>query len=125
MIKNKLILLLFITIAVIVAATIFADLRAPQSQKEKIPFFPELTKQIELVNYISIKGYNDSINLTRKNDIWGIDEFDGYPALADKIKSTVLGAADLKINAPKTTLPRYLVRTSHEHYRQPVPRRAP
>jgi len=106
MIKNKLILLLFITIAVIVAATIFADLRAPQSQKEKIPFFPELAKQIESVNYISIKGYNDSINLTRKNDIWGIDEFDGYPALVDKIKSTVLGATDLKINAPKTTLPR-------------------
>ena len=37
---------------------------------------------------------------------WGIDEFDGYPALPDKIKSTVLGAADLKINAPKTALPR-------------------
>tara|TARA_B100001996_G_scaffold266415_1_gene208095 strand:- start:1675 stop:2760 length:1086 start_codon:yes stop_codon:yes gene_type:complete len=106
MIKNKLIILTSITIAVIVAATIFANLRAPQSQKEKTPFFPELAKQIESVNYISIKGYSDSINLTRKNNIWGIDEFDGYPALADKIKSTVLGAADLKINAPKTTLPR-------------------
>ena len=106
MIKNKLVILSSITITVIVAATIFANLRAPQSQKEKTPFFPELAKQIESVNYISIKGYSDSINLTRKNNIWGIDEFDGYPALADKIKSTVLGAADLKINAPKTTLPR-------------------
>jgi len=106
MIKNKLIVLSSITITVIVAATIFANLRAPQSQKEKTPFFPELAKQIESVNYISIKGFSDSINLTRKNDVWGIDEFDGYPALADKIKSTVLGAADLKINAPKTALPR-------------------
>ena len=106
MINNKLIALSLITITVIVAATIFANLRAPQSEKQKASFFPELTKQIESVNYISIKGYNDSINLTRKNDIWGIDEFDGYPALPEKIKSAVLGAADLKINAPKTALPR-------------------
>ena len=106
MINNKLIALSLITIAVIVAATIFANLRAPQSDKQKASFFPELTKQIESVNYISIKGYNDSINLTRKNDIWGIDEFDGYPALPEKIKSAVLGAADLKINASKTALPR-------------------
>jgi len=106
MINNKLIALSLITITVIVAATIFANLRAPQSDKQKASFFPELTKQIESVNYISIKGYNDSINLTRKNDIWGIDEFDGYPALPEKIKSAVLGAADLKINASKTALPR-------------------
>ena len=106
MINNKLIALSLVTITVIVAATIFANLRAPQSDKQKASFFPELTKQIESVNYISIKGYNDSINLTRKNDIWGIDEFDGYPALPEKIKSAVLGAADLKINASKTALPR-------------------
>ena len=89
MINNKLIALSLITIAVIVAATIFANLRAPQSDKQKASFFPELTKQIESVNYISIKGYNDSINLTRKNDIWSIDEFDGYPALPEKIKSVL------------------------------------
>ena len=59
MINNKLIALSLITITVIVAATIFANLRAPQSEKQKASFFPELTKQIESVNYISIKGYND------------------------------------------------------------------
>ena len=106
MIKNKLTILSFITIAVIVTASIFANLRAPQSEKEKISFFPELSKKIESVNYISIKGYGNSINLSRKNDVWGIDEFDFYPALPDKVKSAVLGAADLKINAPKTALPR-------------------
>ncbi len=106
MIKNKLIVLSFITIIVIVTASIFANLRAPQSEKEKLPFFPDLAEKIESVNYISIKGNTDSINLSRKNDIWGIDEFDSYPALPDKVKSSVLGAADLKINAPKTALPR-------------------
>ena len=71
MIKNKLVILSFITIIVIVAASIFANLRAPQSQKEKIPFFPELANQIESISAISIKGYSESINLTRENNILG------------------------------------------------------
>ena len=54
------------------------------------------------------------INLSRINDTWVIDEFDGYSALPDKVKSTVLGAADLKINAPKTTLPRLYSRLGVE-----------
>ena len=106
MFKNKLIVLSLVTLIVIIAATIFVKLRTPQSDKDKIPFFPGLAEQIESVNHISIKGYADSINLTRINDLWVIDEFDGYPALPDKVKSTVLGAADLKVNAPKTALPR-------------------
>ena len=75
MIKNKLVILSFITIIVIVAASIFANLRAPQSQKEKIPFFPELANQIESISAISIKGNSESINLTRENNVWGFDEF--------------------------------------------------
>jgi len=106
MFKNRLLLLSLVTLIVIVAATTFAKLRAPQSDKNKVSFFRDLGEQIESVNHISIRGYADEINLTRKNDHWGIDEFDGYSALPDKVKSTVLGAADLKINTPKTSLPR-------------------
>ena len=54
MIKNKLIVLSFITIIVIVTASIFANLRAPQSEKEKLPFFPDLAEKIASVIYISI-----------------------------------------------------------------------
>lgn len=106
MFKNKLILLTLITIVVVVAASIFVNLRAPQSEKDKPLFFPELAEQIETVNHISIENYAGSINLTQINDVWTIDEFDGYPALPDKVKSAVLGAADLRVNAPKTALPR-------------------
>lgn len=95
-----------ITVVVILTASVFVKLRAPQSEKDKPSFFPELATKIESVNHISIKGYANSINLTRENDLWTIDEFDGYPALPDKVKSTVLGAADLKINSAKTALPR-------------------
>ena len=106
MFKNKLIVLSLITVCVIIAASIFVKLRAPQSEKDKPSFFPQLSEHIESVNHISIQGYGSSINLTRSNNVWGIDEFDSYPALPDKIKSTVLGIADLKINAKKTALPR-------------------
>ncbi|MBL1142514.1 MAG: DUF4340 domain-containing protein [Proteobacteria bacterium] len=106
MFKNKLIVLSLITVCAIIAATVFVKLRAPQTEKEKPAFFPELTGKIESVNHIAIKGYANSINLSRINNKWVIDEFDGYPALPDKVKSAVLGAVELKINAPKTALPR-------------------
>lgn len=106
MFKNKLIVMSLITVCVIIAATIFVKLRAPQSEKDKPPFFPELSEKIASVNHISIRGYADSINLSRINDTWFIDEFDAYPALPEKVKSAVLGVADLKINAAKTSLPR-------------------
>ncbi len=106
MFKNKLIALSLITAIVIITASIFVKLRAPQSEKEKIPFFPKLAEQIASVNHISIKAYDEEVNLSRVANDWGVDEFDGYPALPDKVKSAVLGAADLKINAKKTALPR-------------------
>lgn len=106
MLKNKLFVLSVITVCVIIAASIFVKLRAPQSDIEKPPFFPELSDQLESVNHISIQGYADSINLSRHNNAWGIDEFDAYPALPDKVKSAVLGVVDFKTNSAKTALPR-------------------
>lgn len=106
MIKNKLILLGTVTVVVIIAASVLVKSRAPQTEKDKIAFFPGLAEKIESVNHIAIVGYADQVNLSRHNDTWGIDEFDGYPALPDKVKRAVLGAADLNINAPKTALPR-------------------
>lgn len=106
MFKNKLIVLSIVTVCVIIAASVFVKLRAPQSEKDKPAFFPELAEKIESVNHISIKGFSDSINLSRVNDIWVVDEFDAYPALPEKVKSAVLGAADLKVNSAKTSLER-------------------
>lgn len=106
MFKNKLIVLTLVTVTVIIAASVFVKLRAPQSEKERASFFPGLASEIEAINHMSIKGYAGEVNLSRINDVWVIDDFDGYPALPEKVKSTVLGVADLKINAPKTTLPR-------------------
>ncbi|MEM7027491.1 MAG: DUF4340 domain-containing protein [Pseudomonadota bacterium] len=111
---NKLSIFSLVTLVVIIAAVVFVNLRAPQSDKIKPLFFPTLTNKIETVSKISIKSFDNSINLTRVNDVWTIDEFDGYPALPDKVKSTVLGVADLKLNAPKTALERLYPRLGVE-----------
>ena len=55
MIKNKLIVLSFITIIVIVTASIFANLRAPQSEKEKLPFFPDLAEKVPYLVLLILK----------------------------------------------------------------------
>ncbi len=111
---NRLTLFSLLTLIVIVAAAVFVNLRAPQSEKEKPLFFPELSESIEAVSHISIKSFDETINLSRSGETWGIDEFDGYPALPDKVKSTVLGAADLRLNAPKTALERLYPRLGVE-----------
>ncbi len=111
---KKLSIFTLVTVAVIIAAAIFASMRAPQSAKEKPLFFPELKQRIEDVSHIQIKSFDDTINLARMNNTWGIEEFDGYPALPDKVKSTVLGTADLKLNAPKTALERLYPRLGVE-----------
>ena len=115
---NKLLMLTVITIIVIIAAAIFSNLRAPQTEKEKLPFFPELQGKIEAVQKIAIKTADESINLSLIDNVWRIDEFDGYPALPEKVKSTVLGAEDLKINSPKTAMSRLYHRLGVEDVEQ-------
>ena len=115
---NKLSILTVITIIVIIAAAIFSNLRTPKTEKEKLPFFPELQGKIEAVQKIAIKTADESINLSLIDNVWRIDEFDGYPALPEKVKSTVLGAADLKINSPKTAMSRLYHRLGVEDVEQ-------
>jgi len=101
--KNyKLILLTALTIVVMIVAGIFVNSRAPQATKEKNLLFPGLSSQLDDVAHIQIQGYDESISLSRQGNIWVIDDFDGYPALLDKVKSTVIGVSELRIVAPKT-----------------------
>lgn len=112
--SKKLTVFTLVTIVVIVAAAVVANLRAPQSAREKPLVFPELKQRIEEISHIRIQSFDDTLNLSRNNNVWGIDEFDGYPALPEKVKSTVLGVADLKLNAPKTALERLYPRLGVE-----------
>ncbi len=111
---NKLTLFTLITIVTIILATVFVNLRAPQTEKEKPLFFPELKDNIDQVAKISIQSFDDTLNLSKQGNKWLVDEYDGYPALTDKVNNAVLELADLKLNSPKTALERLYPRLGVE-----------
>ena len=100
--KSRLVILSIITLCVIIAAGNFVKSRAPQSQKEKELFFPGLSEKLDEVAAIEVNGYQGSVSLSRQGNDWVIDDFDGYPALPEKVKSAVIGVSELRIVAPKT-----------------------
>jgi len=104
--KNiRLILLAIVTLIVIIAASVAVNLRAPKTVIEKGTLFPGLASHINDMTTIRIKGYVEAVTLRKKGDGWVIEEIDGYPALFDKVKQTIIGISELKVVATKTSNP--------------------
>lgn len=103
---NKLTNMIVLTIIIVILTVIFVSAQKPEKASVKQILFPELAEQIDHIDHIYIKAYNDDLNFSLRDGIWVLDEFDGYPVFPEKIKSTLLGVANLKINSPKTALPR-------------------
>lgn len=112
--NNRLIILAVITLIVVGVAGVFVKLRTPQAPPEKALLFPELASKLREVSAIDIAGQTESISLSRKGDDWVIDDFDGYPALPETVKSTVIGVSELRIVAPKTADPQLYPRLGVE-----------
>ncbi|MBI4006396.1 MAG: DUF4340 domain-containing protein [Gammaproteobacteria bacterium] len=102
---KKLLILSFITVAVILAAGITAKLRAPQITKSKDDLFPELAAHINNVSKIDIRGNQRSVLLRQKRNIWVIENADNYPALFNKVRETVINMSELRILDEKTDNP--------------------
>src|SRR3990172_576983 len=106
MIKNKKLLLLSaVTLAVIIAASVVVNLRAPKTVIEKGLLFPVLAGQINAINKIQIKGHEETVTLLKKAGQWIVEESDGYPALFDKVRRTVISISELKVAATRTSSP--------------------
>jgi hypothetical protein len=103
--NTKLLAFSIITLIVIVAAIVVVNSRAPITVREKGVLFPDLASQINDINTIRIRGYEDAVTLKKKGDNWVIEEFEDYPALFDKIKQTIIGISELKVIATKTSRP--------------------
>lgn len=90
------------TVIVVVCAFTVVQLRAPQKAKDKELLFPQLADKMHQVEGMSLEGYKRTVSLSRNDDQWGIDDFDGYPALAEKVNSAIIGLSELRVLAPKT-----------------------
>ena len=104
--RNKnLLILAFITVVILVAASISSQNRAPQSVVSLSLLFPELKNQINSVTQLSVESAEGAININKQGDNWLITESGNYPARFDKVKQTVLALADLKQVSQKTSTP--------------------
>lgn len=103
--KRRTIALAAVALLAAAAATIVSQQRAPQAGKEKALLFPGLAAKINDIDALSVEDGRAALTIRRRNGRWLIAEADDYPALPDKVKQTVLGVADLRVIAEKTSDP--------------------
>ena len=67
--------------------------------------FPELMGKINDVTELTIESTGETVTLVRQDNRWGVKEKDHYPAALDKVKSSLVGIAELRFREPKTNNP--------------------
>lgn len=102
---NRNLVFIAVTVVAVVAAVAISQQRAPQTRKETPLLFPDLAAKVNEVNELQIRDALSELTARRVSGTWRIVEGDDYPALIDKVKQTVVGAADLRVVAEKTQNP--------------------
>lgn len=102
---NRNLVFIAVTVAAVVAAVAISQQRAPQTRKETPLLFPDLAAKVNEVNELQIRDALSELTVRRVSGAWRVAEGDDYPALIDKVKQTVVGAAALRIVAEKTQNP--------------------
>ena len=103
--SNRQIVAVVLTIIVAVAAVFVSQQRAPQTSRDKIALFPELSGRINDVSELAVRDGQAALTVRRVSGAWSIAEADDYPALVDKVKQTALAVSDLQVIADKTDNP--------------------
>jgi len=67
--------------------------------------FPQLMSVINDVSEMKVETKEHTITLVRGENEWGVKEKAGYPANVEKVKSALVGLADLRLQDPKTKNP--------------------
>lgn len=101
--SRRLILFGVVTVLALAAAVIATHLRAPAAPAEKALLFPELRQRAGDVALIQVQGHDRTVTLERQGGNWVIREADGYPALPERVRDTVLAVAQLRRLADKTS----------------------
>ena len=102
---NRNLVFIAVTVVAVVAAVAISQQRAPQTRKETPLLFPDLAAKVNEVSELQVRDAIGELTVRRVSGTWRVAEGDDYPALVDKVKQTVVGAADLRIVAEKTQNP--------------------
>ena len=100
--RTRTLWLLLLPALVMVVVVFFLPRDSTMEVAESPLLFPELTAQLATVNHIHVRSDDQQISLSKQSDIWGIDEFDSYPARAERIKSLLTGLTELRLLERKT-----------------------
>lgn len=102
--SRSLALLALISATLLTCAWWLIEARAPQTQQQKPLLFPQLGAQLPQVDRIQMRGSASRFKLVRHNQAWSVEQFDGYPARADRVRALGLGLAGLRRLQGKTRL---------------------
>lgn len=102
---NRNLVFIAVTVVAVVAAVAISQQRAPQTRKETSLLFPDLAAKVNEVSELQVRDALSELTVRRVSGTWRVAEGDDYPALVDKVKQTVVGAADLRVVAEKTQNP--------------------
>lgn len=87
--------LTIVTILILLAALFFRGLRYTPTSNETTPTFPNLMNQLESIATIQIAGYNQQFEITQVDGSWILPEKANYPVALSKIRSVLIGLAEL------------------------------
>ena len=105
--KNSRHIIILASIAVIfIIATFFSEPTNIEISGAGDNMFPELLPRVNDATYIKIQTNQETLTLTKIEDVWSVKENDNYPAAINKVRELVLGVGNLKLVEPKTKKPK-------------------
>lgn len=79
--------------------------RAPRTDIDKPPLYPGLLDRVNEIARVEIDSARGRTVLARDGERWVVANRDGFPALLEQVKRTVVGIADLRVIEGKTRRP--------------------
>lgn len=100
-------ILLAVTVIAVLAALFLAheDHHGIPAKGQRV--FPELKERINQVSEVTVATARGAVTIARTGDAWVVKEKDEYRAAMDKVRSVVIGLAELTILEPKTRNPEH------------------
>lgn len=105
--SSRKLIIVFVTIAVAVAAWKITLQKAPETEFIADQLYPELFDRLNDVARISIKTVENETELVRINNQWVVANLDDFPSEFATVKSTLLNLAEVLVIERKTSKPEF------------------
>ncbi len=105
MINAKLLSVLLVAAAVALVAVFYSQRNQQHTAAVVVAHFPKLMGQVNQVAKVQIEAGDAAITLVKGKSQWTVEQKGNYPASPVKVRSLILGLAELQRIEPKTSNP--------------------